>query len=146
MSGAPAILDKSWWSRARHAVHAKRDDWFRELGPLLVLTLLIVIFTALDSHFLTVENWLNIARQGAVLLVVAIAGTFVILMGSVDLSVGSVLTISAIVGAVILREMGSPFLLVLVPILGLALGATNGLIFAYGRLPSFLVTLGTLFA
>jgi ribose transport system permease protein/putative xylitol transport system permease protein len=122
------------------------DDWFRTLGPIIVLGVMIVIFTILDSRFMSVENWLNVTRQGSVLLVVAMAGTFVILMGSVDLSVASVVTMAAIVGAVVLRDVGSPWLLLLVPVMGLALGAVNGLLFAWGRLPSFLVTLGTLFA
>lgn len=121
------------------------DDWLRAVGPLLILGGMILVFTLMDSRFLTVGNWLNITRQGAVLLVVALAGTYVILMGSVDLSTASTVTMSAILGAIILRDFQAPAYLLLIPLVGVALGAVNGLLFAWAKLPSFLVTLGTLF-
>lgn len=122
------------------------DEMLRALGPLLVLGGLVVVFTLIDSRFLTIDNWLNITRQASVLLMVAVAGTFVILMGSVDLSVASTVTMAAIVGAIVLRDFSTPWLLLFIPLVGCAMGALNGVLFAWGKLPSFLVTLGTFFA
>jgi ribose transport system permease protein/putative xylitol transport system permease protein len=123
-----------------------RQDILRALGPVIVLGGLLVIFTLLDHRFLTVDNMLNISRQASVLLVVALAGTFVILMGSVDLSVASTVTMAAILGAITLRDFNQPALLIMIPLVGCLMGAVNGLLFAWAKLPSFLVTLGTLFA
>lgn len=139
-------ISESRLSRFRNFIGSEPEDWLRALGPIIVLGGMIVVFTTIEPRFLTVDNWLNISRQAAVLLVVALAGTFVILMGSVDLSVASVVTMAAIVGATILRDTNAPLLLLLIPLLGLLLGAVNGLLFAWARLPSFLVTLGTLFS
>jgi ribose transport system permease protein len=116
------------------------------LGPFVALIVLIAAFGIADQRFLQFDNGLNILRQSSVLLVLALASTFVILMGSIDLSVGSVLTLAAYSGALMVQSTGSTALLLLLPLIGLACGLFNGLLVAYGRLPSFLVTLGTLFA
>jgi ribose transport system permease protein/putative xylitol transport system permease protein len=116
------------------------------VGPLVTLGTMVVVFWQLNANFLTVDNGLNILRQSAVLLVIAVAGTFVILMGSIDLSVGSLVTLTTIFGTVMLRDYHSDWFLLLIPLLGLAAGFVNGVLFAYAALPSFLVTLGTLFA
>lgn len=124
-----------------------RIDLRRTLGPVAALLILIVGFAILSDNFLTLNNFVNITRQASVLLVIALAGTFIVLIGSIDLSVGSVATLGAIVGAVLFRDVGSlPVFLVLVVALGAAAGLINGALVAYGKLPSFLVTLGTLFA
>jgi ribose/xylose/arabinose/galactoside ABC-type transport system permease subunit len=123
----------------------KRETLAGIVGPLVAIVVLVVVFTALNSNFLTTVNLLNIVRQSAVLLVLALAGTFIILMGSIDLSVGSIVTLTGICGAIFLRDLGEIAVL-LILLIGLACGLINGLLFAYGKLPSFLVTLGTLFA
>ena len=105
---------------------------------------LIVLFSALHGAFLTWPNFWNIVRQSAVLLVAAMGSTFVILMGSIDLSIGAIMTLAAIVAATLEPTLGPASLLA-----GLAAGAfcgaVNGTLNAVLRLPSFLVTLGTLF-
>ena len=67
-------------------------------------------------------------------------------MGSIDLSVGSVLSLSAFTGALLVQSTGTTAVLLLVPFVGLVCGLFNGALVALGRLPSFLVTLGTLYA
>lgn len=116
------------------------------IAPIATLILLIIAFSLVDSRFLRHENALNILRQSAVLLILAIASTVVILMGSIDLSVGSVLTFTAFCGALMVLHTGNTALLLLLPLIGMACGLFNGLVVSYGRLPSFLVTLGTLYA
>ncbi|MCL5676281.1 MAG: hypothetical protein M1602_00035, partial [Firmicutes bacterium] len=70
--------------------------------PFIALVLLIIIFGIGNSAFLSVPNFFNILRQSAVLLVAALGGTFIILMGSIDLSIGSLITISGCVAAILL--------------------------------------------
>jgi len=121
-------------------------EWLQRTGgPVIVLAVLIVTFTILSSSFLTADNAVNILRQSSVLMVLALAGTFVILMGSIDLSVGSTVTLAGCIGALLVRDSGEGWVL-LVPIIGLLAGLVNGILFAYVGLPSFLVTLGTFFA
>jgi ribose transport system permease protein len=127
----------------RFDLNALKD--LRSIGPLVILPLLVIVFTSLNSRFFTSENLLNIVRQSSVLMVLAMAATFVIIMGSIDLSVGSIVTLAGLTGAVLIRDLGEIAVL-LIPLIGLAGGAINGALFAFGKLPSFLVTLGTLYA
>jgi len=122
-----------------------RVPW-SSLTPVVALVTLVVVFSLVDSRFFQFENGLNILRQSAVLLVLAMASTIVIMMGSIDLSVGSVLTLSAFIGAILAGTTGSSTVLLLLPLIGAACGLLNGLLVAYGRLPSFLVTLGLMYA
>jgi ribose transport system permease protein len=115
------------------------------LGPIAVLVVLVVGFAIVSPVFLTVGNMLNILSASSVLMVLALASTAVILTGGIDLSVGSTLTLCAFTGALLAQTMGNAVLL-LMPVIGLACGLLNGAIVAFGRLPSFLVTLGALFA
>lgn len=115
-----------------------------DLLPLWTGLGLVLLFSAMHSAFLTWPNFWNIVRQSAVLLVASMGSTFVILMGSVDLSIGAIMTLAAIVAATSEPALGPASLLA-----GLAAGAlcggVNGVLNAVLRLPSFLVTLGTLF-
>ena len=146
-----SVAQPAWSSgliqRVAAGVKLPSPDFARSVvGPLVTLGTMVIVFWQLNANFLTVDNGLNILRQSAVLLVIAVAGTFVILMGSIDLSVGSLATLTTIFGTVMLRDYHSDWLLLLIPLLGLAAGFVNGVLFAYAALPSFLVTLGTLFA
>nr|WP_246316477.1 ABC transporter permease [Kineococcus aurantiacus] len=84
-------------------------------------------------------------RQTSVLLLVVAAGTAPILMGCIDLSVGALLSVTAVCAGLFAQHFGQWSVALALP-LGLLLGALNGLIVSYLRLPSFLVTLGTSFA
>ncbi|MCW2952298.1 MAG: transporter permease [Conexibacter sp.] len=139
-SASPVPLGES-----KRAGVLERLPPLRVIGPLIILPVLVVVFAFLNSRFLTSQNLLNIVQQAAVLLVVAAAATFVILMGSIDLSVGSIITLCGVTGALLLKDHGQ-WALIFVPLIGLGAGAINGWLFAYAKLPSFLVTLGTLYA
>jgi ribose transport system permease protein len=107
---------------------------------------IFVIFsiTLSDRGFLTVENLSNIARQTAMVSVMAFGMTFVLSAGEIDLSIGAVVALSSMVVAVLLRET-SP--LVAIPgalIVGIVVGIANGLLTTKLRIPAFLVTLGTM--
>lgn len=111
----------------------------------LFFLVVCIIFSVYTNAFLTAPNLLNIIRQSAPLLIVAAAMTFVITTGGIDLSVGSVLALSATLSAASLQA-GIPWPLTILLMLGL--GALTGLIqgyfIAYERIPSFIVTLAGL--
>ncbi len=117
-------------------------------GPVLALmslVLLLIVFSALNARFFSVDNLYNILRGTSVLLVAASGATFIIMMGSIDLSVGAVVGGVGIVAGVLLRDYGTgAWTILIVLVLGLIIGAFNGFLFAYIKLPSFLVTLGSL--
>ena len=114
------------------------------LLPLSALILLVVFFSLTSDVFLSEGNFWNIVRQSSVLLIVALGLTFVILMGAIDLSVASTVTLTAIVAATLYPVIGDWGVLVAL-LAALLCGMINGLLNAYFKLPSFLVTLGTLF-
>lgn len=107
---------------------------------------LILIFFGLtigESGFLTVTNLFNIARTTAMVTIMAVAMTFVISAGELDLSVGSTAALSALIGALVMSS-GMPWILGVASALavGLAVGCVNGFFVTVVRIPSFLVTLG----
>lgn len=118
-------------------------DQVRQWFPVGLLLLLCLGFALTSDRFLTVNNGLIILQQSAVLLVAAVAMTFVIVSGSIDLSVGSVVALSALAAAALSPEMGVWAILPAVAI-GVLCGLLNGLLFSYGKIPSFIVTLGTM--
>ena len=96
-----------------------------------------------DKGFLTVTNLFNIARTTAMVTVIAVAMTFVISAGELDLSVGSTAALSALVSAMVMQA-GLPWPLAVVVALtsGLVVGSMNGFFVTVIGIPSFLVTLG----
>ncbi len=97
-----------------------------------------------DRSFLTVGNLTNIARQTAMISIMAIGFTFVLSVGEIDLSIGAVVALAALVTALVLRQYS---IWAAVPAglgTGMVVGLINGLVTTKVRIPSFLVTLGTL--
>lgn len=113
------------------------------LVGLLVLALALFIIT---PDFLTGPNLLNIGIQVSTVAILAFGMTFVIVAGGIDLSVGSVAALSAMVSGYMFVSSGLPGgLALLVGLLtGLVVGTVNGLASAYGKLPSFIATLAML--
>lgn len=113
--------------------------------PVLVVCVLIAFFSFASDAFLSLRNLTAISGQASTLLLACLGATFVILMGSIDLSVGAmVLFVGAVtVKAINAFDLGIGALFVGLGT-GMLLGWVNGLIFAFGRIPSFVVTLGTL--
>jgi ribose transport system permease protein len=113
--------------------------------PLVVIAALVIFFSFASGTFATIRNFTIISAQASTLLIVCVGATFVVLMGSIDLSVGAIVLL---VGAICVKiengtGMGASIILVGI-LLGAVLGLVNGLIFAYGLVPSFVVTLGSL--
>ncbi len=110
-----------------------------------VLLALLVFFSATADRFMSMPNVLNMLRQIAPTLVVAVTMTFVITTSGIDLSVGSNVALSGALLAIMIRSGMDPTLaLILVLLLGVAVGAVNGWFSAYQELPPFIVTLATL--
>src|SRR6516225_9258365 len=117
----------------------------RETGVLLALLVICVFLTFGTTSFLTVRNLLNVGRQISLLGIMAIGMTFVLISREVDLSVGSTYAISGLItGMLIIR--GSTLLPALGAglVLGTIIGIINGTLSTYGKLPSFIATLGML--
>ena len=121
---------------------------FRELG--IVLALVIVVGAAtLDNHlFLSAANVQQILAGSAIIALLAIGETIVIITRNVDLSIGSVLGISAYATGVLYvhhPDVALPVVFLVALGIGAVCGAVNGLIVTVARVPSLVVTLGTLY-
>jgi ribose transport system permease protein len=116
------------------------------LGPILILAGLVVAMTLLSPVFLTTRNIGNVLAQTAVIAVLAVGQLLVILTRGIDLSVGSTLALASVIGAIVFAHGGGGAVVVVVMLAaGAAVGAVNGLVFVYGRLPHpFIITLATL--
>jgi ribose/xylose/arabinose/galactoside ABC-type transport system permease subunit len=114
-----------------------------------LISLVIIIMSLLSPYFLTVNNLLGMTRFGAVLALVALGETLVILAGGggIDLSVGSILSLSGILFGLMVKAGMSLWLAAVASIIiGGLLGAVNGLTVAKWGLPPLIGTLGTMYA
>ena len=122
----------------------------RDAGVFLALLLITLFFSLTAPYFATPENFLKIFVQISINTVLAAGMTFVILVGGIDLSVGSVLALCTVVGARIMTEgQLSPSILIPIALIGcigtgILCGLINGLISTRWKVPSFIVTLGML--
>lgn len=114
------------------------------LLPLVSIVALVVYFTAVNPLFFSASNALNIGRQSSVLLLVSLAETVVILIGSIDLSVGALVTLTGILTALTVDTLGAFGGGLVGVAAGALVGLANGLLVTMLRVPSFLVTLGML--
>ncbi|HEX3444867.1 MAG TPA: ribose ABC transporter permease [Chthoniobacterales bacterium] len=121
-----------------------RGSLIQLAGMLPVLILICILFAVLTPNFLTENNIINVVRQASINIVLAAGMTFVILTGGIDLSVGSVLGLTAVIAVVV--SLVPSFSWAAIPaalLAGLVIGVLTGMIVAYLGLPPFIVTLGT---
>jgi simple sugar transport system permease protein len=145
-TSSPARPDVSAGSSRTSGRQAFVARNFGVLSISVVFVVLFVFFSVQADAFLTTNNLVNVARQVAPTVMVAIAMTFVITTGQIDLSVGSIVGLTA-AALGLLAKTGNPLLaLVLTLLIGLGIGLVNGALTAYGRLQSFIVTLAALTA
>jgi len=117
-----------------------------KFGLYIAFVLLCAVLSILSPTFLTIENVLNVLRQISINGIIAVGMTFVIITGGIDLSVGSILALSAVTACSFAHPDTYPLI---VPILiglavGLLCGVINGVIISYGKVAPFIVTLGML--
>lgn len=116
------------------------------VGPLLILLLLVLVVSALTPNFLKPGNLGNILAQTAVIAIVAMGQQLVILTRGIDLSVGANLALATVMGGLVSRVVDSaPLVMLAMLAAGALVGAVNGLVYVFGRLPHpFIITLATL--
>jgi simple sugar transport system permease protein len=128
-------------------------SWVRELALLPVIVLLVVAGSIVSPTFFTTDNFINVAQQSAALGAVVVAETLILLTGSFDLSLQSTYGVAPMVGAWLVASRASqglgtdwnPFVGILVCLLiGLAVGAVNGLLIVKAGFNAFIFTLAML--
>jgi ribose transport system permease protein len=124
---------------------------WRNWAPVAVLIALCILVTLFSPNFLTISNFLRLLNTAAIPLVLTMGATFVILMGSIDLSVEGVVAVTAVMASMLVANDVTPYAIGLwaVPlavILGAAMGLANGLLHVKLKTPSFMTTLGIGFA
>ncbi|WP_298590329.1 ABC transporter permease [uncultured Kocuria sp.] len=140
-TAAPANRQKAKGSRSAFAT-----KHFGVLSISLVFVVLFIFFSVQADAFMSADNLVNVLRQIAPTVIVAMAMTFVITTGQIDLSVGSVLGLSAAALGLWASSGSAVLALLLALVLGLGIGMLTGALTAYGRLQSFIVTLAALTA
>jgi rhamnose transport system permease protein len=124
-----------------------RPEQIRELVLVLLIILVILFFATQIDNYLNARFFNRISTSVAIIAVIAVGQTLVVLTRNIDLSVGSVAGFTAYFVGQRLSENNdmAPIAAVLMAIgLGAAMGAFNGVLVAYGRVPAIIVTLGTL--
>jgi ribose/xylose/arabinose/galactoside ABC-type transport system permease subunit len=116
------------------------------LESIVVLVGLAVIMSILSPFFLSVSNFMNILLATSTIGILAIAATFVLSSGGLDLSIGSVLGLSGVVGASVAVNLGMPSPIAVFATIGAGAlaGLVNGWVITRGFVPAFIVTLGML--
>ncbi len=121
---------------------------FRELGLLAALALVIVVTAAYNPRFVSAQSIRDLLLNASIIALLTVGQTLVVITRNVDLSAGSVLGLTAFMtGDLFLGHQGLPVAVALLAgiLLGAVCGAANGVITAVGRVPSLVVTLGTLY-
>jgi ribose transport system permease protein len=113
-----------------------------EIGLLVILVILCIVFALKSEFFITGSNLLNVTRQIAIVLTISIGMLCVVLTGEIDLSVGSTAALAGMTCAVVILHTGNQWLAILAAVcVGFAVGACNGAFTVLGKIPSFIVTL-----
>ncbi len=114
-------------------------------GVLIALLVLVILFSVLSPHFLNSNNLLTVLSQVSIIAIMALGMTFVLLIGEIDLSVGSIAAISSLVLGMAL-EAGVPAVIAILAAVasGAVCGIINGVIGAKFSIPTFIVTVATM--
>lgn len=121
----------------------RRIDFYQYMVYIIFALVLIFFAIWLGPSFFSKSNLLNITRQTAMVSVMAVAMTFVIACGQIDLSIGAVVALSALLSAWVLEKNNNLFLALLLALaVGTIVGIVNGLLVTLLKIPAFLATLG----
>ena len=146
-SAAPAVEKPASSGRVgdrlRGLVGGSWRSAVQRYAVLVMLALLFVVLSIASSAFLSKENLLNILSEQTPLLIVAGAGTLVIIAGGFDLSTGSMAAVASVCAAWLAVRSNSYVGLIAAPVIGCLLGTVNGLVITGLRIHSFLATLAS---
>jgi ribose transport system permease protein len=137
---------------AKKIVPALERQWLLGAARFIVLICVcaaMTILTRSDEYgfvFLNIGNLLNIVRNASILIIIGVGQTITLTAKDVDLSVGSVLSLTSVVAAIMLNRYGIAFPVAILAalLIGALLGLINGLLITYVGLPPFIATYGTL--
>src|SRR5260370_18789798 len=120
--------------------------FFESLGPVILLVVVVAVIAIIKHSFILPANLLTVGLQGSVNAVLSIGMTLAIVSGGIDLSVGTMMSLSMVIMAICTNNLGIPMyggmmICVLVALVG---GLINGLLIAYANIPAFITTLGML--
>jgi len=125
------------------AIGRSRSGMVRGLGPLAVLLALVAISAVIAPGVIEADSLVSFLSDAAPIIALVIGGTLPILAGSIDLSVAGVASLTGVL-VVTLNPIFGPWTSIVVVLIAMAFGATQGLLHSWLQLPSFIVTLGTL--
>lgn len=122
------------------------NSLFRSYGGVtLALIILMAVFSILSPHFLNPNNLLTVFSQVSIIAIMAFGMTFVLMLGQIDLSVGSIVALSGVVLGMLLSSGVHPLLaIVLVLIVGAIAGLFNGFVSSQFGIPTFIVTVASM--
>ena len=119
-----------------------REVMWRLIPYGFLLSLFVFSIIVAPMHFFVSRNLINILQQSCVLMIGALGVTFVIIMGSIDISLGSVLALSGLIGASIVVRYGMLPGILAAMLTGMLCGSINGFVFSMLKVPSLITTLG----
>lgn len=117
-----------------------------EIRPIIALIALASVSALITPHFFTLENLMNIMGSMTIVAMATLGEALVILMGSIDLSVGSQIGLGCMLTAALLEHynFSAEMTFFTVLLAGAMIGFTNGIVVTKGRMPSFIITLASL--
>jgi ribose transport system permease protein len=124
---------------------AQQKATLQKYGPLLALVVVCVGLSVMSPNFLTLSNSFDVMRQVSINAVIAFGMTLAILLGGIDLSVGSILAVSSVLAAMTMKSGHDAGVAAGIALLaGAAMGSLNGIVIALGNVAPFIATLGTM--
>ena len=118
--------------------------FLKDNGTLVALVVLMLIFSFWDESFFTPRNLTNLARQTTIVGIIAVGMTLVIIINGIDLSVGSIVGLAAIVVTLLMQSGVNTWMAIIITLFltGVLIGIWNGFWIAHYNIPPFIITLG----
>lgn len=131
----------------KNSIHRIKNT--RGIGQVITVTfglvIMLIAFSFINPVFFSQRNVNNLLRQIAPILLIGIGQSYVLITGNIDLSIGSVIGMSAMVSATLMSHNVAPIVAMLIALSGaLFIGFLNGFLVVKGKLPPFIATLGTM--
>lgn len=119
-------------------------DFLKDNGTLVALVILGIFFSFIDEAFFTPRNLTNLARQTTIIGIISVGMTMVIIINGIDLSVGSIVGLAAIVVTLLMQAGVAVWLAIFITLLtaGILIGLWNSYWIAHYNIPPFIITLG----